>query len=193
LRCRRLAESCPASAYVIGPEDVLDIAVWDNTQITRTVPVRPDGKISLPLLNDVQAAGLTPMQLRETLTTALAEYIPRSAVSVLVREIHSFKVAVIGQVKTPGRYELKDRATVLDVLAMAGGLTEYASRSRIVVLREEPDGTKQIPFPYDKLTAKNRVNGSKNGGQQNRRCNGLRGREPNARVAPTAWHTRRLA
>jgi polysaccharide export outer membrane protein len=159
--------SCPASTYVIGPEDVLDIAVWDNAQITRTVPVRPDGKISLPLLNDVQAAGLTPMQLRETLTTALAEYIPRSAVSVLVREVHSFKVAVIGQVKTPGRYELKDRASVLDVLAMAGGLTEYASRSRIVILREEPDGTRQIPFPFDKLTAKNRANGSKAGGQQN--------------------------
>ena len=160
-----IAESCPAGAYVIGPEDVLDIAVWDNTQITRTVPVRPDGKISLPLLNDVQAAGLTPMQLRDTLTKALAEYIPRSAVSVLVREVHSFKVAVIGQVKTPGRYELKDRATVLDVLAMAGGLTEYASRSRIVVIREEPDGTTRIPFSFDKLTAKNRA--SKTGGQQN--------------------------
>jgi polysaccharide export outer membrane protein len=162
------AEACPVANYVIGPEDVLDIAVWDNAQITRTVPVRPDGKISLPLLNDVQAAGLTPMQLRDTLTKALAEYIPRSAVSVLVREVHSFKVAVIGQVRTPGRYELKDRATVLDVLAMAGGLTEYAARSRIVVLRQEPDGTRQIPFAFDKLTAKNRsANGSKSGGQQN--------------------------
>jgi len=163
-----VAESCPANTYVIGPEDILDIAVWDNAQMTRTVPVRPDGKISLPLLNDIQAAGLTPMQLRETLTKELAEYIPRSTVSVLVREVHSFKVAVIGQVKTPGRYELKDRATVLDVLAMAGGLTEYASRSRIVVIREEPDGTKRIPFPFDKLTAKNRgTNGSKTSGQQN--------------------------
>ena len=85
-----------------------------------------------------------------------------------MREVHSFKVAVIGQVKTPGRYELKDRATVLDVLAMAGGLTEYASRSRIVVLREEAGATKQIPFPFDKLTAKNRVaSGSKNGERQN--------------------------
>jgi polysaccharide export outer membrane protein len=159
------SEGCPAS-YVIGPEDVLDIAVWNNTEISRTVPVRPDGKISLPLLNDVQAAGLTPMQLRETLTKALAEYIPRSALSVVVREVHSFKVAVIGQVKTPGRYELKDRATVLDVLAMAGGLTEYASRGRMVVLREEPGGTKQIPVPFDKLTAKNRgTNGSKTGEQ----------------------------
>jgi len=149
------SEGCAVS-YVIGPEDVLDVAVWDNAEITRTVAVRPDGKVSLPLLNDIQAAGFTPMQLRETLTKALIAYIPRPAVSVLVREIHSVKVAVIGQVKTPGRYELKDRATVLDVLAMAGGLNEYAARRRIVVLRQEPAGTRQIPFPYDKLTAKDR-------------------------------------
>jgi polysaccharide export outer membrane protein len=155
-----IAASCPGS-YVIGQEDVLDIAVWDNTELTRTVPVRPDGKISLPLLSDVTAAGLTPMELRDVLTKALTEYIPRPAVSVLVKEIHSVKVSVIGQVKTPGRYELKDRATVLDVLAMAGGLNEFASRNRIVVLREQPAGTARIPIPYDKLTAK------KNGGQQN--------------------------
>jgi polysaccharide export outer membrane protein len=160
------ADNCPGS-YVIGPEDVLDIAVWDNTELTRTVPVRPDGKISLPLLNDVAAAGLTPMQLRETLTTALTEYMPRPAVSVLVREIHSVKVAVIGQVKTPGRYELKDRATVLDLLAMAGGLNEFAARNRIVVLRQEASGTTRIPVPYDKLTAKNRAKNGSTGGQQN--------------------------
>jgi len=154
------AGSCPGS-YVIGQEDVLDIAVWDNAELTRTVPVRPDGKISLPLLSDVTAAGLTPMELRDTLTKALTEYIPRPAVSVLVKEIHSVKVSVIGQVKTPGRYELKDRATVLDVLAMAGGLNEFAARNRIVVLRGEPAGTARILVPYDKLTAK------KNGGQQN--------------------------
>src|SRR5215470_19909099 len=86
--------------YVIGPEDVLEILVWDNTQLTRTVPVRPDGRISLPLLNDVKAAGLTPMQLRECLITALAPYIPTATVSVIVREVHSFKVTVIGEVKT---------------------------------------------------------------------------------------------
>jgi polysaccharide biosynthesis/export protein len=160
-------EGCPAS-YVIGQEDVLDIAVWDSAELTRTVPVRPDGKISLPLLNDVTAAGLTPMQLRETLTKALTDYIPRPAVSVLVKEIHSVKVAVIGQVKLPGRYELKDRATVLDVLAMAGGLNEFAARNRIVVLRQEPAGTQHIPFPYDRLTAKNRAkNDPTIGGQQN--------------------------
>src|SRR5437867_1494180 len=87
--------------YRIGPEDVLDIAVWNNTAISRTVPVRPDGKISLPLLNDVQAAGLTPMQLRDVLIKKLAEYIPAPEVSVIVREVHSIKVSVIGEVKRP--------------------------------------------------------------------------------------------
>ena len=159
------AEGCKIS-YVIGAEDVLDIAVWNNTEISRTVPVRPDGQISLPLLNDVQAAGLTPMQLRDALTTALTEYIPAAAVSVLVREIHSFKVTVIGQVKTPGRYELKDRATVLDVLALAGGLTEFAARGRIVVLRQGPATPRPIPFPYDKLIA-NGLPGSKTAGREN--------------------------
>ena len=159
------SEGCPVS-YVIGAEDVLDIAVWNNTEISRTVPVRPDGKVSLPLLNDVQAAGLTPMQLRNALTAALSEYIPAAAVSVLVREIHSFKVTVIGQVKTPGRDELKDRATVLDVLAMAGGLTEFAARGRIIVLRQGPTTTRQIPFPYDKLIA-NGLPGAKTGGPEN--------------------------
>ena len=164
-----VADGCPLN-YVIGPGDVLDIAVWDNAEITRTVPVRPDGKISLPVLNDVMAAGFTPMQLRETLTNALAEYIPRAAVSVLVREVHSFKVAVIGEVKTAGRYELHERATVLDVLAMAGGLTEYAARGRIVVLRQEPAGTRQIPFPYDKLTDRNRTEAGPKPGVQKTLC-----------------------
>ena len=145
------AEAC-RSDYVIGAEDVLDIAVWDNAALTRTVPVRPDGKISLPLLNDVQAAGLTPMQLRERLITGLTEYMPGPAVSVLVREVHSFKVTVIGQVKTPGRYEIKDRATVLDVLALAGGVTEYAARGRIVVLRQDGPTPRHLPFAYDRLT-----------------------------------------
>jgi polysaccharide export outer membrane protein len=140
--------------YVIGPEDVLEISVWDNTQISRTVPVRPDGKISLPLLNDVQAAGLTPMRLRDVLTKLLVPYIPLADVSVIVREVRSFKVTVLGEVRTPGRYDLKSRSTVLDLLASAGGLTEYAARNRIVVLRRDGAGRRQIPFAFDKLTQK---------------------------------------
>jgi polysaccharide export outer membrane protein len=146
-------EVCSAE-YVIGPEDVLDIVVWNNAEITRTVPVRPDGKISLPLLDDVQAAGLTPMQLRDALAKSLARYIATLNVSVIVREVHSFKVTVIGEVRTPGRYTLKSRSTVLDVLAMAEGLTEFAARDRIVILREGPTTTRQVAFPYDQLIAK---------------------------------------
>ncbi|PYN55168.1 MAG: hypothetical protein DMD92_17530, partial [Candidatus Rokuibacteriota bacterium] len=93
--------------YKIGPEDVLDIAVWNNTAISRMVPVRPDGKISLPLLNDVQAAGLSPMQLRDVLKKKLTEYVPSPEVSVIVREVHSFRVSVIGEIRTPGNYELR--------------------------------------------------------------------------------------
>jgi polysaccharide biosynthesis/export protein len=148
------------AAYIIGPEDVLDIAVWKNTEISRTIPVRPDGRISLPLLNDVQAAGLSPMQLRDALTKALTAYIPDPAVSVLVREVHSFKVTVIGQVKTPGRYEIKDRATVLDVLALAGGPNDYADRGRIVVLRRDDAAAVQIPLQYDRLASKAGAKGS---------------------------------
>jgi polysaccharide export outer membrane protein len=138
------------AAYVIGPEDVLDISVWENTQISRTVPVRPDGKISLPLVNDVEAAGLTPMQLREVLTTLLVPYVPIPAVSVIVREVNSVKVTVLGEVRTPGRYNVRSRSTVLDLLAMAGGLTEYAARGRIVVLRRDATTKRELPFAFDK-------------------------------------------
>ena len=139
--------------YLIGPEDVLDISVWNNAAISRTVPVRPDGKVSLPLLNDVQAAGLTPMQLRDVLIKKLTEYMPTPEVSVIVREVHSFKVSVIGEVKKPGRHELKSRATVLDVLALAEGLGEFAARGRIVILRHEGNTLKRIPFNYNKVVS----------------------------------------
>lgn len=143
--------AAPSPDYAIGPEDVLDIAVWNNTDISRTVPVRPDGKISLPLLNDVQAAGLTPAQLSDSLAKLLAGYISAPIVSVMVREIHSFKVTVIGEVKTPGRYELRSRATVLDVLAMAGGLSQYAARARITVLRREGERVRELPYDFEKI------------------------------------------
>lgn len=137
--------------YRIGPEDVLQISVWNNEAMSRTAPVRPDGKISLPLLNDVAAAGLTPMELRERLMQRLVEYMPHPEVSVIVTEVRSFKVSVIGQVPKPDRYELKSAATVMDVLALAGGFTEFASRSRIVVIRANGQKTERIPFDYEKV------------------------------------------
>ena len=133
--------------FLIGPEDILDIQVWKNVELSRTVPVRPDGKVSLPLVNDIQAAGLTPTQLRDQLTTRLSEYIPSPEVSVIVREVHSVKVTVMGMVRIPGRYEVKSPATVLELIGQAQGLTDFANRDHIVVIHQ--DGTR-VPFNYRK-------------------------------------------
>jgi len=141
--------------YLIGPDDELEISVWENASLTRTVPVRPDGKISLPLLNDVQAAGLTPMQLQGAIAKQLTAFVQAPEVSVIVRNVHSFKVSVIGEVREPGRFELSGHPTVLDLLALAKGLTEYADKRRIVVLRRERGQTRQLPFAYDKLLSDN--------------------------------------
>lgn len=143
--------SVATEEYLIGPEDVLDISVWKNPELSRKVPVRPDGKVSLPLVNDIQAAGLTPSQLRQQLTTKLAEYVPTPEVAVIVQEVQSLKVAVVGAVKTPGRFMLKSPATVLECIALAQGLTEFAARERIVVLRQNGTQTQRIPFNYRKV------------------------------------------
>ena len=139
--------------YRIGPEDVLQIGVWKNEAMSRTVPVRPDGMISLPLLNDVKAAGLTPMELRDLLIKSLAEYMPTPEVSVILTDVRSFKVSVIGEVAKPARYELKSWTTVLDVLALAGGLNQFAARNRIVILRPDGKTMQRIPFNYNKVIA----------------------------------------
>jgi polysaccharide biosynthesis/export protein len=145
------ARTAEPDVYRIGPEDVLAISVWKNEALSRTVPVRPDGKISLPLLNDVQAAGLTPMELREVLAKKLGEFLPSPEVSVIVNDVRSFKVSVIGEVARPSRYELKSWTTTADALALAGGFTQFAARSRIVILRPEGATMKRIPFNYNKL------------------------------------------
>jgi len=140
----------PPGDYTIGPEDLLYVGVWKNEALSRQVPVRPDGMISIPLLNDVRAAGLTPMQLRDVLVRRLSDYMPDPEVSVIVQEVHSPKVSVLGEVAHPGRFDLKGRTTVLDLLALAGGLTEFASRSRIVILRSDGSHAGRIRFDYDK-------------------------------------------
>jgi polysaccharide biosynthesis/export protein len=140
-------------AYTIGPEDMLTITVWKNEPMSKIVPVRPDGMISLPLLDDVQAAGMTPMQLRDVLAKRLAEYIPNPEVSVIVTDVRSFKVSVMGEVVKPGRYELKSWTTVLDVLAQAGGFNQFASRSRIVILRPKGKTMTRLPFNYNRVVS----------------------------------------
>ncbi len=147
------AEMVALPGYRIGPEDVLQISVFGNEALTRTVPVRPDGMISLPLLNDVKAAGLTPMELRDVLMKKLVEFVPSPEIAVIVTEVRSFKISVIGAVMKPGRYDLKSAATIVDALAMAGGFKEFAGRSHIVVLRPEGGVQTRIPFDYGKMGA----------------------------------------
>src|SRR3990172_5759443 len=127
----KASDSATLPGYRIGPEDVLQISVFSNEALSRTVPVRPDGMISLPLLNDVAAAGLTPMELRASLMKKLVEFMPSPEIAVIVTEVRSFVISVIGQVTKPGRYDLKSSATIVDALAMAGGFKEFAARSRI--------------------------------------------------------------
>lgn len=146
----RMSATVPGD-YVIGPEDVLSISVWKNEALSRTLPVRPDGKISLPLLHDVHAAGLTAMQLRDKLSVALSEFIPNPDVSVIVSEVRSFRVSVMGEVHKPGVLYFKSDTTILEAIAMAGGFRDFASPSKIVVFRKDANGrTVKIPFNYNK-------------------------------------------
>src|SRR3989440_9467505 len=115
-----------SSDYIIGPEDMLQITVWKNESLSRTLPVRPDGKISLPLLHDIQAAGLTPMQLRDKIAGALGEFMPNPEVAVTVTDVRSYRVSVLGEVQKPGVLQLKADTTVLEAIALAGGFRDFA-------------------------------------------------------------------
>lgn len=153
-------------AYRIGPEDVLEIVVWKNEEVSRKVPVRPDGMISLPLVNDVQAAGLTPMALRDVLIERLQAYIQLPEVSVIVSEVNSPRVSVLGETAKVGRYVLRSRTTVLDLIAQVGGLSEFAKTSKITILRQQGDTVKRLHFNYKKALAVN-GNGDANGDVEN--------------------------
>ncbi len=121
--------------YVIGVEDLLQIAVWKTPDLSLTVPVRPDGKISLPLIDDVQAAGLTPLQLKVLLKEKWKVYVSDPEVSVIVQEINSFKVFLVGEIVRPGELRLKDRTSLAQAISLAGGFTAFANPEDIVLLR----------------------------------------------------------
>ena len=141
--------------YVIGAQDVLDINVWKEDQLTKSVPVRPDGKISLPLLNDVQAAGLTPTQLANQITEGLKKFITDPQVTVIVREINSQRVYLIGEVGRAGAYPLLPGMTVLQALSSAGGFTQFANIKKIYVLRNENGKQQKFPFNYKQALNEN--------------------------------------
>jgi len=130
------------SEYVIGPADVLSIRVWKNPELSiEQVPVRPDGKISTPLVNDVQAAGLTPNQLKDVLAQRLGEYVTAPDVTVIVAQMNSRRVSVVGEVARPGPVPIMADTRVLDAITYAGGFTQFANRDRVDVLRRQPDGS----------------------------------------------------
>jgi polysaccharide export outer membrane protein len=134
-------------AYVIGAEDVLDIAVWKEPDESRVVPVRPDGRISLPLIHDVQAAGLSPQQLTDILTEKLKSYLNDPQVTVIVTAINSQRVFVVGEVLRAGAFPLLPGMNVLQALSSSGGFTPYANVKKIHILRQQ--GGKQIVLPFN--------------------------------------------
>jgi len=136
------------ASYKIGPQDVLRIDVWKEAELSRSVPVRPDGKISLPLLNDVQAAGLTAMELRNAVTEGLQKFINSPQVTVTVTEINSRRVYVTGEVSRPGAYPLLPNMTALQALTGAGGFTQFSNTKKIYVLRNENGKQVKHPFNY---------------------------------------------
>jgi polysaccharide export outer membrane protein len=139
----------PATApYVIGADDVLRFSVWGNPDLSDEVLVRPDGKISLPLIGDVQAAGLTPEQLRQTVTTGLERLVTNPAVTIQVTATNSRQVYAVGQVARPGVYQLTGSMTVLQLLAAAGGMTDFARKSAVVITRQLDGKSINIPFDY---------------------------------------------
>ncbi len=140
------------SSYVIGANDVLAINVWKEPDISRSVPVRSDGKISLPLVGELTASGQTPLQLEQEITKRLQSYISEPEVTVIVTDSKSQRVNIMGMVARPGAYLLTSATTVLDALAMAGGFKDFAKQKSIYVLRQAPDGTqKRIPFNYKEV------------------------------------------
>src|SRR5436190_15111837 len=142
----------PVNDYIIGPEDVLAVNVWKEPEVSRTLPVRPDGKISLPLIGDLLASGRTTSQLQGEIKQQLRTYFTSPEVTVLVQEAKSHKFNIVGEVTKPGSYVMSNSMTVLDAIAVAGGLKDFAKSSKIYVLRVSADGSHvRLPFNYKKV------------------------------------------
>lgn len=147
-----IAGAAHDNSYVIGVDDVLAINVWKEPEVSKTVPVRSDGKISLPLAGEVQASGQTPLQLEQALTGKLKNYISEPVVTVIVERINSQKFNILGMVAKPGSFPLASASTVLDAIALAGGFRDFAKQKSIYVLRKNADGTEsRIAFDYKKV------------------------------------------
>ena len=137
--------------YIIGPEDVLDIHVWREDALSRTISVRMDGKISLPLIDEIRAAGLSPLQLKEAITQRLKELIENPIVTVIVKEVNSHKVYITGNVKNPGIYKIRSETSIVQLISIAGGVADWASTQKIVIIRKENGKERVITVNYKKI------------------------------------------
>lgn len=139
--------------YIIGPEDVLEITVWKNADLSKTVQVRPDGKLSLPLVGDVSAVGRSAGQLTQDISDRLKSYMENPTVSIVIREVNSYSIFVLGEVVRPGKYPLKSKTTLLQAITLAQGFTAVAARNKIVVFRlgKDAEGLTKIKASYDDI------------------------------------------
>lgn len=144
--------------YLIGPSDVLEIIVWKEPDLSREITVRPDGRITLPLVDDVMAAGLTPMQLKAELEKRFSEYIDTPEVTVIVKNLASKRYYMIGEIAKPGEYLLSKPTTILQALAIGGGFTEWAKKDRVMVIRFTPKGRKVLYFNYEAAAKGREIN-----------------------------------
>ena len=146
--------------YILGPEDILEIAVWKNNDLSKQVQVRPDGRISLPLVGDVSAVGKTPSQLTDEISSRLRAYMENPTVSILVKEVKSYQIYVLGEVNKPGKYPLTSKLTLLQAITVAGGFTQVAARNKIVVFRygKDAEGLTKIKASYDDMVIRDGSN-----------------------------------
>ena len=143
--------------YRLGPEDVIHVFVYKEAELSTEVVIRPDGKVSLPLIGELVASGKTTVQLQGELKQNLAQYVADPIVNVIVKEVNSTKVSVLGEVKNPGMYKILNKATILDAIALAGGFTEWAKRDKVTLIRNGPTGESQrYNLNIDELIKKSR-------------------------------------
>lgn len=143
--------------YIIGPEDILEITVWKNADLSKQVQVRPDGRISLPLLGDISAVAKTPVQLTEEISAGLRAYMESPTVSIMVKEVNSYQIYVLGEVNKPGKYPLKSKTTLLQGITVAGGFTAMAARNKIVIFRfstKSGEGLTKLKASYDDIVVR---------------------------------------
>lgn len=140
-------------SYIVGQGDILEVFVWRNEQLSRQVTVRPDGKISLPLVQDLQAEGMTVMQLKDQITQRLKQYVQNPTVTVIISQIGSYKISVLGKVAEPGVYSINTRTTVLEAISLAGGFTEWANKRKITLIRNEGGRNKEFRINYNKIVS----------------------------------------